>query len=67
MFNLNGESNLEHPLIATDPAGSTLEVRMPPSMSVDIPLHARYPLPSTSLHSVVRIPEPQAFWACPPS
>lgn len=66
VFNLHGESNLELPRAAVEPAGLTLEVRVPPSRSVKIPLHARYPYPSAiSRHSIVRIPEPQAFWACP--
>ncbi|KAF8484393.1 hypothetical protein JB92DRAFT_3028849 [Gautieria morchelliformis] len=40
-------------------------VKVPPSMSVNLPLHARYPLPNASRHSTVRVPEPEAFWVCP--
>ncbi|KAF8589998.1 hypothetical protein K439DRAFT_1612288 [Ramaria rubella] len=66
-FNLHGESNLELPLTAVGPEGSTLEVHVPPSMRVDVPLHARYPLSSTSSYSIVRVPQSQAYWACPGS
>ncbi|KAF8526847.1 PIG-X [Hysterangium stoloniferum] len=64
-FNLYGESDLERPLIAMDDTGSTLEIRVPASMTANVPLHARYPLPSNSTHSSVRVPFPQAYWACP--
>lgn len=65
IYTLHGDSDLELPLAAADSAGSTLEVRVPPSLSVDIPLHTRYPLPNTLPYSRVRVSEPQGFWACP--
>src|SRR5215469_10764819 len=68
-FSLYGHADLELPLSAVDDAPSVLEIKLPRSQlgetTVDIPLHARYPRPSTSPFSTVQIPEPEAFWVCP--
>lgn len=66
----DGTANLELPVSAVDPAGSAVLLDVAANASnvtIELPLHLRYPRLDESGISTLSVPLPIVFWACPSS